>query len=163
SPDGKTVVYTRRVSGHEKIFVFPLDNPDHKTQLTFGAHDDDAPSFSPDGQLIFYSSTEDDEIYNRRSLDLRTGIIRQYTDALGGQRARGVGRAGGGRRGGFHESLKGGVPPADDRAGGAPEGGRAGGAHRQRRDARLPAGGRAPGGGGEQAQEEDVREAVPGG
>ena len=87
SPDGRLVAYTRRVSGHEKIFVFPLDQPDRKTQLTFGAHDDTAPYFAPDGQTLYYSSTEDDEIYNLRALDLRTGIIRQYTDALGGNMA----------------------------------------------------------------------------
>jgi hypothetical protein len=87
SPDGKTVAYTRRVSGHEKVFVFPLDNPERKTQLTFGAHHDVAPYFSSDGQALYYSSTEDDDIYNLRSLDLRTGIIRQYTDALGGNMA----------------------------------------------------------------------------
>jgi len=84
SPDGKIVVYTRRISGHDKIYVFPLDHPERKTQLTFGTYDDTAPIFSSDGLRIFYSSTEDDEIYNVRSLDLRTGVIRQYTDALGG-------------------------------------------------------------------------------
>ena len=33
SPDGKTVVYTRRISGHDKIYVFPLDNPARKCRL----------------------------------------------------------------------------------------------------------------------------------
>jgi hypothetical protein len=84
SPDGKTVVYTRRISGHDKIYVMPLDNPAKKTQLTFGTFDDTAPTFSPDGKLIYYSSTEDDDIFNLRSLDLRTGIVRQFTDTLGG-------------------------------------------------------------------------------
>ena len=84
SPDGKLVVYTRRISGNDKIYVMPLDDPARKTQLTFGTYNDTAPIFSPDGGRIFYSSTEDDEIYNIRSLDLKTGIIRQYTDALGG-------------------------------------------------------------------------------
>ncbi len=87
SPDGKTVVYTRRISGHDKIYVFPLDNPAKKTQLTFGTFDDKAPTFSPDGKLVYYSSTEDDDIYNLRSLDLRTGVVKQYTDTLGGNMA----------------------------------------------------------------------------
>jgi hypothetical protein len=87
SPDGKTVVYARRISGHDKIYVFPLADPKRRTQLTFGAHHDTAPTFSPDGNTIYYSSTEDDEIYNLRSLDLKTGVIRQYTDALGGNMA----------------------------------------------------------------------------
>jgi hypothetical protein len=84
SPDGKLVVYTRRISGHDKIYVMPLLDPAKKTQLTFGTYNDTAPTFSPDGSRIYYSSTEEDEIYNIRSLDLKTGIIRQYTDALGG-------------------------------------------------------------------------------
>ena len=87
SPDGKLVAYTRRISGHDKIYVFPLDRPEKKTQLTFGSYDDNAPHFSEDGNTLFYSSTEDDDIYNVRSLDLRTGAVRQYTDALGGNTA----------------------------------------------------------------------------
>jgi hypothetical protein len=84
SPDGKLVVYTRRISGNDKIYVLPLLDPAKKTQITFGTYNDTAPIFSPDGSRIYYSSTEEDEIYNIRSLDLKTGIIRQYTDALGG-------------------------------------------------------------------------------
>jgi hypothetical protein len=84
SPDGKTVVYTRRISGHDKIYVFPLDRPARKTQLTFGTFDDTSPTFSPDGKLIYYSSTEDDDIYNLRTLDLRTGVVKQFSDTLGG-------------------------------------------------------------------------------
>ena len=87
SPDGKLVAYSRRISGHDKIHVFPLDEPGRKTQLTFGPHDDASPSFSADGTRIFYSSNEDDEIFNVRSLDLRTGSIGQYTDVLGGNMA----------------------------------------------------------------------------
>jgi Tol biopolymer transport system component len=87
SPDGRLVVYTRHFSGHDKIFVFPLDDPAHKTQLTFGPFDDSAPIFSPDGTRIYYSSNEDDDIYNVRSLDLKTGVIEQYTDVLGGNMA----------------------------------------------------------------------------
>jgi hypothetical protein len=83
SPDGTQVVYTRRISGNDKIFTFPLQDPARRTQLTFGAHDDNAPIFAPDGQSIFYASNEPDEIYNLRRLDLKTGVIRQYTDALG--------------------------------------------------------------------------------
>lgn len=84
SPDGTLAVYTRRISGNSKIFIFPLADPSRRTQLTFGPHDDTAPVFSPDATKIYYASNEDNEIYNLRSLDLRTGVIRQYTDALGG-------------------------------------------------------------------------------
>ncbi len=87
SPDGTLVAYTRRVSGHSKIFVFPLTDPTRRTQLTFGAHDDDAPIFSADGRTLYYASNEADDIYNLRALDLRTGVVRQYTDVLGGNLA----------------------------------------------------------------------------
>jgi hypothetical protein len=87
SPDGKTIIYTRRISGHSKVYAFPMADPAKKTQLTFGAYDDTAPVFSNDGATIFYASTEDDDIYNIRSLDMKTGVVRQYTDVLGGNTA----------------------------------------------------------------------------
>src|SRR5512145_108930 len=87
SPDGTLVAYTRRISGNEKIYLFSLATPERKTQITFGAHDDTAPSFSSDGKRLFYSSDEDDDIFNLRSIDLETGVIRQLTDALGGNMA----------------------------------------------------------------------------
>jgi Tol biopolymer transport system component len=107
SPDGKQVVYTRRVSGHDKIYVFPLDDPGRKTQLTFGAHDDVAPSYSADGTRIYYASNEDDDIFNLRSLDLRTGVIAQYTDVLGGNMAPQVLAGRGGDRLAFISYFKG--------------------------------------------------------
>jgi hypothetical protein len=84
SPDGKLVVYSRRVSGYAKLYSFPLEDPSKKTQLTFGTFEDVTPAFSPDGSRIYYSSTEDDDTFNLRSLDLRTGAVEQYTNALGG-------------------------------------------------------------------------------
>jgi hypothetical protein len=87
SPDGKLVVYERRISGHTKIYAFPLDDPSRKTQLTFGPFDDAAPAFSTDGKKIYYASDEDDDIPNLRGLDLQTGAIAQYTDVFGGTMA----------------------------------------------------------------------------
>jgi hypothetical protein len=84
SPDGKLVVYERRISGHAKLYAFPLADPSKKTQLTFGAFDDTAPYFSSDGRKVYYSSLEDDDIPNLRSIDLETGAIDQYTDVFGG-------------------------------------------------------------------------------
>ena len=107
SPDGKLVTYTRRITGHDKVYVFPLANPAQKTQLTFGSYDDNAPIFSPDGNTIFYSSTEDDDIYNLRSLDMRTGVIRQYTDVLGGNIAPERSSTRGATRVGFISYFKG--------------------------------------------------------
>jgi Tol biopolymer transport system component len=107
SPDGSLVVYTRRVSGHEKIYTFPLKSPSRKTQLTFGPHDDSAPTFSVDGARVYYASDEEDEIYNLRSLDLRTGVIQQYTDALGGDMAPAALSGKGGERLAFISYFKG--------------------------------------------------------
>jgi len=107
SPDGTLVTYNRRLSGHENIWIFPLADPSRKTQLTFGAHDDMAPTFSSDGSLIYYSSTEDDDIFNVRSLDLKTGALKQYTDALGGDTAPAVLRGRGADRLGFISYFKG--------------------------------------------------------
>ena len=159
-PRRELVVYTRRVSGHDKIYAFPLANPARKTQLTFGAHDDDAPIFSADGERVYYSSNEDDDIFNLRSLDLKTGVIRQYTDALGGNMAPGA-AAGQGRRARWPSSATSrasielhSIDLATDR-----EGGRAGRAGGRRGDRRLPARRRPPGGGREQAAQARLREA----
>ena len=40
--------------------------------------------FSDDGKVMFYTSNEDDDIFNLRSMDMETGDILQYTDVLGG-------------------------------------------------------------------------------
>lgn len=107
SPDGALVAYTRRISGHEKVYLFPLGNPSRKTQVTFGAHHDVAPAFSPDGKRLYYASTEENDIYNIRSLDLGSGIIRQHTDVLGGNMAPAVLKGKDGDRVAFISYFKG--------------------------------------------------------
>ena len=87
SPDGKVVVYERRISGHWKMYAFPLADPSRKTQLTFGPFNDQAPYFSTDGNKLYYASDEDEDIPNLRGLDLQTGAIVQYTDVFGGTMA----------------------------------------------------------------------------
>jgi hypothetical protein len=87
SPDGRLVVYERRISGNTKVFAFPLEDPSQRTQLTFGPFNDAAPAFSTDGKTVYYASDEDDEIPNLRGLDLQTGAIVQYTDVFGGTMA----------------------------------------------------------------------------
>lgn len=95
SPDGSFIVYVARVSGNEKLFRLDLATG-RKTQLTFGTHDDSAAQFL-DADTIVFSSTATDpsqpidpavarngNVYNIWTLDLRTGELRQYTDALGG-------------------------------------------------------------------------------
>ncbi len=87
SPDGTLVVYNRRVSGNYKIVMFPLGNPSRRIDLTYGPFADMSPYFSSDGSEVFYSSNEDDGIYNLRSIDIKTGVIRQFTDTMGGNMA----------------------------------------------------------------------------
>lgn len=95
SPDGKYLVYNVRVSGNQKLFRFDLDTK-KKTQLTFGTNDETAAQFVDDTTLVFSSTATDPNvplepevakngnIYNIWTLDMKTGELREYTDALGG-------------------------------------------------------------------------------
>jgi hypothetical protein len=84
TPDGRWLYYSRRISGYDKLYRLNLEDMTTKEQVTFGTHDDASPVFSDDGKLMFYTSNEDDGIFNIRSLDIETGDIIQYTDVLGG-------------------------------------------------------------------------------
>ena len=95
SPDGKFIVYSARVSGNQKLFRLDLDTKE-KTQLSFGTQDESAAQFIDDHTLVFSSTGTDPavplepevlrngNVFNIWTLDLRTGELRQYTDALGG-------------------------------------------------------------------------------
>jgi hypothetical protein len=95
SPDGKFLVYLARVSGNDKLFRLDLDTK-KKTQLTFGTHDDAAAQFLDEKTIVFSSTATDPtqpiapevarngNIYNVWTLDLASGELKQYTDALGG-------------------------------------------------------------------------------
>ena len=95
SPDGKFIVYTARVSGNEKLFRLDLDTR-KKTQITFGTQDETGVQFIDDHTLVFGSTATDPavplepevarngNILNIWTLDLGTGELRQYTDAVGG-------------------------------------------------------------------------------
>jgi hypothetical protein len=95
TPDGKSLIYVARVSGNEKLFRLDVATG-QKTQVTFGTHDDSAAQFM-DADTIVFSSTATDpaqpvtpdvarngNIFNIWTLNLKTGQLRQYTDALGG-------------------------------------------------------------------------------
>ena len=95
SPDGRSIIYVARVSGNEKLFRLDVATG-QKTQLTFGTHDDSGAQFL-DAETLVFSSTATDpaqpadaevsrngNIYNIWTLNLKTGQLRQYTDALGG-------------------------------------------------------------------------------
>ena len=155
------MVYERRISGNAKIYAFPFADPARKTQLTFGPFDDTAPAFSTDGKKVYYSSNEDDDIPNLRSLDLQTGAIAQYTDVFGGVMAPAPLKTAHGRPPRLHHLLQGRVPAARPRHRGAVEGGRAGGAVRGGGPRRLPARRDPRGRAREQAPEEALRGALP--
>ncbi len=95
SPDGRSIIYVARVSGNEKLFRLDVATG-QKTQLTFGTHDDSAAQFLDADTLVFSSTATDPaqpiepdvarngNIYNIWTLGLKTGQLRQFTDALGG-------------------------------------------------------------------------------
>ena len=95
SPDGKYIIYSARVSGNQKLFRLDLDTK-KKTQITFGTQDETAAQFIDENTVVFSSTATDPtvplepevakngNIYNIWTLDLKTGELRQYTDALGG-------------------------------------------------------------------------------
>jgi hypothetical protein len=95
SLDGKYIIYNARISGNQKLFRLDLDTK-QKTQLTFGTHDE-ASAFFVDDHTIVFSSTAIDptlpidpevakngNIFNIWTLDFKTGELKQFTDALGG-------------------------------------------------------------------------------
>jgi WD40 repeat protein len=94
SPDGKFIVYNARVSGNQKLFRLDLDTK-KKTQLTFGTVDETGAQFIDNHTLVFSSTATDPAvqvepdvakngiIFNIWTLDMNTGEMRQYTDALG--------------------------------------------------------------------------------
>ena len=95
SPDGSYIVYMARVSGNEKLFRLDLDTK-KKTQLTYGTHDDAQAKFVDDHTLVFPSTAvnptlpiepevaKNGNIFNIWTLDMKTGELRQFTDAVGG-------------------------------------------------------------------------------
>ncbi|HXV76302.1 MAG TPA: BamA/TamA family outer membrane protein [Candidatus Polarisedimenticolaceae bacterium] len=84
-PDGKTLLYNRRIGEHWKVFSVDLEDSSKKTQLTFGPYSELQPSYSRDGNTIYYASDRGEYgVFNLFSLDLQTGDLRQYTDVVGG-------------------------------------------------------------------------------
>ena len=95
SPDGKFIVYLARISGNEKLFKLDLSTM-KKTQLTFGTHDEAAAKFFDADTVIFPSTAMDPNkaidpeiarnanVFNLWTLNLKSGELKQWTDALGG-------------------------------------------------------------------------------
>ncbi len=95
APDGKAILYVARISGNEKLFRLDLATG-KKTQITFGTHDDGQAKFLDANTVVFPSTATDPaqaitpevarngNIYNLWTLNLETGELRQWTDAVGG-------------------------------------------------------------------------------
>jgi hypothetical protein len=95
SPDGSFIVYLARVSGSQKLFRLDVASG-KKTQLTFGTQDEAGAKFLNADTLVFPSTATDPttpltpevarngNIFNLWTLSLKTGELRQFTDALGG-------------------------------------------------------------------------------
>ena len=96
SPDGKFIVYIARVSGNEKLFRLDLDTEEEDAAHLRHARRDRRRSSSTTDTLVFSSTATDPtepiepevaqngNIYNIWTLNLKTGELQQYTDALGG-------------------------------------------------------------------------------
>lgn len=85
APDGKTLLYDRRIGESWKVFSVDLADPTKKTQLTFGTSLDLQPSYSRDGKTVYFSSDRSGYgVFNIFALDLATGETHQYTDVVGG-------------------------------------------------------------------------------
>lgn len=85
APDGKSLLYDRRIGSAWKIFSVDAEDPARKTQLTFGTASDIQPSYSRDGKTVFFSSDRGGYgIFNVYALDLATGATVPYTDVVGG-------------------------------------------------------------------------------
>ena len=95
SPDGKSLIYLARISMNDKLFKLDLATG-VKTQITFGTHDDGGAQFVDEDTVVFPSTAvnpnqpidpevaRNGNIYNIWTLNLKTGELKQFTDALTG-------------------------------------------------------------------------------
>lgn len=95
APDGKSLIYTARISGNDKLFKLDLASGT-KTQMTFGTHDDTGAHFVDANTVVFVSTATDPNkpmtpemarngmVPNVWSLDLKAGMLSQWTDAATG-------------------------------------------------------------------------------
>ncbi len=85
APDGKSLLYNRRIGAAWKVFSVDLTDPSRKTQLTFGNSLDIQPAYSRDQKSVYYASDRGGYgVFNIHVLNLASGEIRQITDVVGG-------------------------------------------------------------------------------
>jgi hypothetical protein len=83
APDGRSVAYTIRIEGYDKLFLSPLGDLKKRTQLTFGKGNTVAPRFSPDSKSVFFSG-DVRGAYNIYAIGLETRQLLRYTDVRTG-------------------------------------------------------------------------------
>ncbi len=83
SPDGKSIVFTSVVGEDGDLFRIDIDDPSRRHRITDDDFHNVDPVYSADGDTIYYTSdrTGAENIYG---IQLETGTISQYTNALTG-------------------------------------------------------------------------------
>lgn len=83
SPDGRWLTYTSVLGERHQILRLDLQSPQQRFQITSGEFNNKEPEYSRDGSRLYFTSDRSgaDNIY---SLDLATGTVRQYTNAITG-------------------------------------------------------------------------------
>ena len=84
TPDGKSLVFSSVLGdGYAKLFRVDLADPGKRYQLTTGESNDFDAAYSPTGRRIYFTSDRSGT-YNIHGLDLDTGEVHQYTNAVTG-------------------------------------------------------------------------------
>lgn len=79
SPDGDMVAFSATDGVHSHIYLGKIEKPEVAIKLTSGNYDNITPSFSNDGNTLYFSSDEEGS-HNICSIDLRNKIKYRYTD-----------------------------------------------------------------------------------
>ncbi len=83
SPDGRWLTYTAGAGEHLQIFRLDVSDPDKRYQMTEGEANNKEGTYSLDGRRLYFASDRNgaDNIF---SLDLESGEVKQYTNAITG-------------------------------------------------------------------------------
>lgn len=84
TPDGKSLLFSSVLGdGYAKLFRIDLAAPEQRYQLTTGESNDVEAVFSPTGRRIYFTSDRSGT-FNVHGLDLDSGEVHQYTNAVTG-------------------------------------------------------------------------------